>query len=121
MRGGWVLGLPGNPSSVMTTFWLFARPLLRRLAGRTDGFWHGALPGVLEAPLPGAKDRDRFLPARVRLTGDSVGVRPLAPRGSHDLAASALGTTLVRVRPHAHPATVGSPCEILPLVDWLEP
>ena len=42
---GWVLGLPGNPASVMVTFWLFVRPLLRRLQGLADGFWHGALTG----------------------------------------------------------------------------
>ncbi|MEO1365612.1 MAG: molybdopterin molybdotransferase MoeA, partial [Acidobacteriota bacterium] len=58
---GWVFGLPGNPASVMVTFWLFVRPVLRRLQGLDDGFWRGSLRGRLDAPLRGARDRDRFL------------------------------------------------------------
>jgi len=34
--GPFVFGLPGNPASAFTTFWLFVRPLLLRLAGETD-------------------------------------------------------------------------------------
>jgi molybdopterin molybdotransferase len=35
-RGAFVFGLPGNPVSAMVTFELFVRPLLLRLAGRSD-------------------------------------------------------------------------------------
>jgi molybdopterin molybdotransferase len=35
---GLVFGLPGNPASVMVTFWLFVRPALRRLLGHEDGY-----------------------------------------------------------------------------------
>ncbi|HVS03613.1 MAG TPA: gephyrin-like molybdotransferase Glp [Thermoanaerobaculia bacterium] len=115
-----VFGLPGNPASVMVCFWLFVRPALRRLAGLADGFWEGALPARLAAPLPGAKGRDRFLPARVRLGPEGVLAEPLPPRGSHDLAAYARGSALVRVPARSAPLSAGSRCEILPLVDWLE-
>ncbi len=115
---GWVLGLPGNPASVMVTFWLFVRPLLRLLQGRADGFWQGALAAELTAPLPPGKDRDRFLPAAVAFTGDRILATPFPPHGSHDVAAYARGTALVRIRPLAEPAAAGERCEILPLVDW---
>ena len=59
--GGWVFGLPGNPASVMVTYWLFVRPLLRRLMGLPDAFWAGALRATLDAPLPAGAARDRFL------------------------------------------------------------
>src|SRR5215218_567355 len=50
--GGLVFGLPGNPASVMVSFWLFVRPALRRLMGFEDDWWSsGALAGFLEAPL----------------------------------------------------------------------
>jgi molybdopterin molybdotransferase len=117
--GGLVFGLPGNPASVMACFWLFVRPVLRRLQGLDDRFWGGALLGELVADLPGARDRDRFLPAEVTLDDGSIRVRPIVPVGSHDLTASARGSALVRVRAGASPAAVGDSCEIVPLADWL--
>jgi molybdopterin molybdotransferase len=116
--GGFVFGLPGNPASVMVCFWLFVRPVLRRLLGFADAFWAGALTGQLEAPLPAAKDRDRFLSAKLRLQEGRILVTPSVAKGSHDTAAFARGTALVRIRAHAPPAGPGERCEILPLVDW---
>ncbi len=113
--GGLVFGLPGNPASVMVCYWLFVRPALRRLLGIDDGYWHGALAGELAAPLPGARDRDRFLPAEVDTTARPAAVRPVPPAGSHDLMAYARGTALVRVPAGADPARPGDPCEYLPL------
>jgi molybdopterin molybdotransferase len=115
---GIVFGLPGNPASVMVSFWLFVRPALRRLMGINDRFWHGALNGVLAAPLPGAKGRDRFLPAEVEFAGGKIHVYPAPPKGSHDLMAYAHGNALVRVPAHAESAAAGTTCQILPLADW---
>jgi len=119
--GGLVFGLPGNPASVMTGFFLFVRPTLRRLMGLQDGFWHGALAGELTAPLPAAKGRDRFLTAEVDFREGHLLVAPMAPKGSHDLAAFARGTGLVRVRPHSPEAQPGQACEFLPLANWPSP
>lgn len=116
--GGWVVGLPGNPASVMVCFWLFVRPLLRRLQGYEDGYWAGALAAELAGPLPGAKGRDRFLTGRVRFAAGRILVEPSTARGSHDLAAYARGTALVRVPAHSPPRSAGEGCEILPLCDW---
>lgn len=114
-ESGWVFGLPGNPASVMVTFRLFVRPLLRRLMGHEDGYFEGALNGRLAAPLAGAKDRDRFLPAEVETADGELFVRPLTAKGSHDLAAYALGHALVHIPPGAEPAPAGAPCTVLPL------
>jgi len=116
--GGLVLGLPGNPASAMAVFWLFVRPVLRRLMGLDDGFWHGALAATLESELPGAKGRDRFLPARVRFVHGEIRVTPLPPVGSHDLQAYGQGSALVRIPAGAAPAGAGTPCEVLPFADW---
>jgi molybdopterin molybdotransferase len=115
-EGGLVFGLPGNPASVMVSFWLFVRPALRRLMGIDDAWWRGAIPGALAAPLPGAGPRDRFLPAELAFREGTVHVTPVPPKGSHDLAAYARGTALVRVRAGAAPAAVGAACEVLPLL-----
>ncbi len=115
---GWVFGLPGNPASAMVTFWLFVRPLLRRMVGIDDGWWHGALRGRLTGDLPGARGRDRFLPCRVDLSAGEVLVDPRPPMGSHDLVAYGAGSGLVRVRRSSAPASVGDSCEVLPTFDW---
>ncbi len=111
--GGLVFGLPGNPASVMVSFWLFVRPALRRLLGFEDSWWGSALPGTLAAPLPGTGPRDRFLPAAVETRGGEILVTPFPPKGSHDLAAFSRGTALVRVRAGSGPAEAGGRCEVL--------
>lgn len=113
--GGWVFGLPGNPASVMASFWLFVRPALRRLMGSEDSWWGGALAGTLAAPLQGAGNRDRFLPAAAEARDGALLVTPFPPKGSHDLAAFARGNALVRVRAGAPPARPGAGCEVLVL------
>jgi molybdopterin molybdotransferase len=110
--GGIVFGLPGNPASVMVSFWLFVRPALQRLMGREAHWWPG-IPGVLAAPLPAAGPRDRFLPAEVAFQDGVVQVTPYPPRGSHDLAAYARGTALVRIRTGAAAAPAGAGCELV--------
>ena len=113
--GGFVFGLPGNPASAMVAFWLFVRPALRTLMGFEDATWYGALAGTLAAPLPGAKGRDRFLPAEVEAREGRLLVTPLVPMGSHDVAAYGKGNALVRVRAGAEPADAGAGCEVLVL------
>jgi molybdopterin molybdotransferase len=116
--GGWVFGLPGNPASVMVTFWLFVRPVLRRLMGLPDHFWHGALRAQLSAPLPPNKGRDRFLHTTVTFEDGRLLALPRLPRGSHDVVSYGRGNALLRLRPHAPASAQGSTCEILPLCHW---
>ncbi len=114
--GGWLFGLPGNPASVMVTFWLFVRPLLRRLMGHSDSYLSNTLAGTLSADAPGARGRDRFLPAEVESGDDgNLLVRPVTPMGSHDQAAFARGTALLRIPAHSPPTRAGDPCQIVPL------
>ncbi|HXT19147.1 MAG TPA: gephyrin-like molybdotransferase Glp [Thermoanaerobaculia bacterium] len=113
------IGLPGNPASAMVCFWLFARPALRRLQGIADEPWSAALTGILDAPLPGAGKRDRLLPARLLLRDGELHVEPQIARGSHDVAAFARGSGLVRVRAGSPPLPAGAACSVLTLgADW---
>ncbi|HEX2465633.1 MAG TPA: gephyrin-like molybdotransferase Glp [Thermoanaerobaculia bacterium] len=117
--GGLLFALPGNPASAMVCFWLLVRPALRRLLGQADAFWREALEGRLSAPLPAARDRDRILPARVRFEEGHLLVEPLVPVGSHDLAAYAQGTALVRAPAGSPARAAGEPCTVLPLANWV--
>jgi len=113
--GGLVFGLPGNPASVMVTFWLLVRPALRRLLGHRDGYLEGAVTGELAGPAPAAKGRDRFLPAEVAWEGGRAKVTPIEPKGSHDVAAYGRGNALVRIAAGAPPAAAGESCLALPI------
>ncbi len=118
---GLVLGLPGNPAAVEACFWLFARPLLRRMLGFADAFWSGAWRGRLLAPLPAARERDRFIPAQLGSANGEVVVRPITDRGSHDLLAWGRGAALVRIPAGAPARAAGELCEALPILPWLDP
>ena len=113
--GGLVFGLPGNPASVMVTFWLLVRPALRRLLGHPDGYLEGAFTGELAAPAPGAKGRDRFLPAEVVWEDGRAMVTPIASKGSHDLAAYGRGNALLHIAAGSPPAAAGERCLALPI------
>jgi molybdopterin molybdotransferase len=77
-------GLPGNPSSTMVTFEIFARAALELLAGQEE----------VELPMPFARltrefhhrvGLTRFLPAR--LSADGASVTPIDWHGSGDIPA----------------------------------
>ena len=77
-------GLPGNPSSTMVTFEIFARAALELLAGQRET----ALPmpfARLTCDFRRRPGLTRFLPAR--LTGDGAEVTPLPWHGSGDVPA----------------------------------
>ncbi|AEU34873.1 molybdopterin molybdotransferase MoeA [Granulicella mallensis] len=84
------LGLPGNPVSTQVCFHLFAAPLLKALAGRSD-----LVPRFVEARLAedvkGGARVTRFLPAELVSAWDGVTVRVIGWQGSGDVAANARG------------------------------
>ena len=104
-----LVGLPGNPVSVIATAHLILLPVIRRLMGLPPaGTWE-ALPLSVSWSNPGK--RRLFLPAR-RTAG---GVMPIKWNGSGDLVAAAAGDCLVDLAPGAsHPA--GHELPVLPYV-----
>jgi molybdopterin molybdotransferase len=90
--GQWTyfVGLPGNPVSTQVCFHLFAAPLLKALAGRSD-----LVPRFVEARLAedvkGGARVTRFLPAELVSAWDAVTVRVVGWQGSGDVAANARG------------------------------
>jgi molybdopterin molybdotransferase len=91
-RRPWVyfFGLPGNPVSTQVCFHLFAAPLLRALAGRTE-----IAPRFVEArlaePVKGGSKVTRFLPAELGGDWQGITVRVVSWQGSGDVAANARG------------------------------
>ena len=83
-------GLPGNPVSTQVCFHLFAAPLLRALAGRTD-LSPRFVEATLAADIQGGARVTRFLPAELEATWDKVTVTIVGWQGSGDVAANARG------------------------------
>jgi molybdopterin molybdotransferase len=94
--GKFFFGLPGNPSSTMVTFEIFARAALELLAGQEDM----ALPMPLARLTSEFRHRigiTRFLPAR--LSADGVEVTPVNWHGSGDVPALTRANAFLVVDP----------------------
>jgi molybdopterin molybdotransferase len=83
-RGKFFFGLPGNPSSTMVTFEIFARGALELLGGQREIALHMPFARLTEA-FHHRVGLTRFLPAR--LSSDGAEVTPIAWRGSSDVPA----------------------------------
>ncbi len=105
-------GLPGNPVSVMTTFDLFARPLLDALSGATSARTP-AVAARLKAPLKTRTGLTRFLPAV--LTGGLYDpeVEPVAWQGSGDLLAASRANCYLVVPPDRESISAGETVAIV--------
>ncbi len=91
------IGLPGNPVSVMVTFELFARPVLRRLQGFPRLF-RRPTPVVLEEPVAIGARLTHFLRGIVRVGDDGRMVARLTgPQGSGILTSMARANALLVV------------------------
>ena len=109
-----VFGLPGNPASVMVSYQLFVRPALARLLGyRRAAPLETLVDGELAAAAPGAKGRDRFLPATVDVAAGRLRVTPVSALGSHDMAAHAAAEVLLLRPAGCAPGAAGDPCRVL--------
>jgi molybdopterin molybdotransferase len=91
-------GLPGNPTSTMVTFELFARPMLEALSGigvRKLTFVHAKLKTAIQTRT-GLK---RFLPASLTGEFEAAEVELVRWQGSGDIAAVARANCYVVVPP----------------------
>ncbi|HYO81046.1 MAG TPA: gephyrin-like molybdotransferase Glp [Bryobacteraceae bacterium] len=108
VRDRFFFGLPGNPSSTMVTFELFARAALERLAGIPSpalNLTHARLVSEFRHK-PGLT---RFLPAFLE-----GGVRPLAWQGSGDVFALARANCFLVARDNQERWAEGDFIEVLP-------
>jgi len=99
-RGKFFFGLPGNPSSTMVCFEVFARAALEKLAGETEPMLP-LLESVLAEEVRVRPGLTRFLPAR--LSADGKSIRQVPWQGSGDIAALARGNCFLVTEPdHDH-------------------
>ena len=107
------LGLPGNPTSTMVTFELFARPMVEALAGtgvRKLIFLHAKLKTAIQT-RPGLK---RFLPASLSGELEGAEVELVRWQGSGDIAAVARANCYIVVPPDRERIEAGEWVAVLP-------
>jgi molybdopterin molybdotransferase len=109
------LGLPGNPVSSLVTFELFARPLLRTLAGHRRPH-RRTVPVVLDAPIELAAPLTHFM--RVVLSQDADGVLHARLTGSQSsgmLTSMSAADALLVVPPEPLELAAGATLRAIPL------
>lgn len=111
-RGVPVLGLPGNPVSSMVTFFLYGRPFLFGLLGRTDHPYI-RLRATALTPFKGAKGKRAFRRGILAFQ-DGLVVRSTGNQSSGVLRSMAVGNALVAL-PEDRDAEVGEEVEVIPL------
>lgn len=94
-----VLGLPGNPVSVLAGWVLFVEPTLRRLSGDRTSFGPRARPARLAKSVRGDSERVVMATARGSYDAKTAAwmVEPTATQGSAMMRSMAEGTCFIRV------------------------
>jgi molybdopterin molybdotransferase len=112
------LGLPGNPVSSFVTFELFARPLLRKLAGH-KALTRQMVPVRLDDAVPGAGSRRNYVRALARWESDGWHAISTGAQESHLLRSTVAANALVVVPEGSGDQAAGSMGTAL-LLDWPE-
>jgi molybdopterin molybdotransferase len=95
--GRHIFGLPGNPLSVLTGFYEFVLPALRRLSGMAPEACQSSLRVRLAGRRIEGDERVRCVPARLQWGAGAPRATPLRFQGSADLAAANLADGVVIV------------------------
>ncbi|HVA90268.1 MAG TPA: gephyrin-like molybdotransferase Glp [Chloroflexota bacterium] len=112
------LGLPGNPVSSFVTFELFARPLLRKLAGHRS-LARQVVPVKLDEPVRGAGPRRNYVRALARWEADGWHAATTGAQESHLLRSTVAANALIVAPEGGGDMAAGAQAMAL-LLDWPE-
>jgi len=112
-----IIGLPGNPASAIVTAALFAKPLIRRVAGHGSNHWT-VQTALTTEPLEENGPRETYLRAkRILLDDGSLVVTPYPNQDSSLLRSFANCDVLIKRRPLAPDVDAGATVEFVTLFD----
>ena len=90
-----IFGLPGNPLSVMTGFYEFALPALRRLSGVEPRLCQVSLHLPLAGDVVGLAKLVRFVLAKLLSNKKGLSLMPLKSHGSGDLVSGGIADGVI--------------------------
>ncbi len=109
-----IFGLPGNPVSVMTAFYEFGLPALRRMSGLAAKQCRPSVNLPLAGPVKSKGGRVQFMLARLSWTDKGPSAIPLKSHGSADLAAGRQADGVIVVPLHVAEMAAGSLVQFRP-------
>ena len=115
-----LFGLPGNPVSAMVVFFLYGRPLLFKMLGRSDPPYR-RLRAIAEDFFKGAGKKTAFRRAVLSYDPTAPGchrARTVGNQSSEVLRSMAVGNALVVVPPHTN-VEAGQEVEVIPFGEVL--
>jgi molybdopterin molybdotransferase len=113
-----LLGLPGNPVSAFVTFELFARPVLRKMAGHRL-LLRQPISVVVDDRVPSAQARRHYARAFARWEHDCWHATTTGAQESHLLRSTVAANALVMVPEHGSDLSPGDLAQAL-LLEWPE-
>ena len=109
-----VFGLPGNPVSALTTYFLFAKPFLCKMSGMQSSCPRVSM--TLMADLKKKPGRAEFVPCRI----DSNCAYPMVERASHKSSCLASANGLIILESESEAVGAGSIVKVIELKWGLE-
>jgi molybdopterin molybdotransferase len=110
----YVLGLPGNPLSVLVGFHWFVLPAIRRLSGLPAAQCRRALPATLVRSVRADDSRTEFVQARLTWGQEGPRITAVPRHGSADLVAGARSDGVFPVPAGAGRLPAGRRVEFIP-------
>jgi len=111
-----LLGLPGNPVSVMVTFELFARPAILKMMGKRN-VPRPVIEAVIEDSIKNSDGRRVFARAIVEERNGQYFARQTGPQGSGILTSMSLANGLVIVPEDKPGVEPGDKVQVM-MLDW---
>jgi molybdopterin molybdotransferase len=109
-----MLGLPGNPTSTMVTFHVFARPLILRMMGARE-VMPSSVRAVTENDLDNRGGRDTYFRVVLDLSSGQPRARLSGGQDSSMLLTLARATGLARVRAEIEHVQAGDVVDVFPV------
>ncbi len=93
----WILGLPGNPVSVLAGWRLYGLPLAQSLSGEKDAFSKDSVVAFTAEDVVNRGGRPSFLPGVLSFDNGHLSVEELKSQGSHDIVSIKDANTLFMI------------------------
>jgi molybdopterin molybdotransferase len=106
-----VIGLPGNPTSALVIFHVFALPLIRRLGGETAAAAFAprrAIVAELDVPVASLVGREDYVRVALTTRADGTSLAHPVAGGSGDIVGFVRADGLVRIAPEVEALPAGA-------------